>query len=503
MNVLTYLAIGLMTFLILVLYNWTSQSRLRPPPGPRPLPLVGNILSLNFSRMHLTFAKLAEQYGNIFKVSILRQEIVVINDITMLRKALQGEEFVGVFSDRPDNFAAKYMMFDSDIIVGKVNRGAYTLRKMLHKGFKVFGEGVARFEFQVNDELDRLVAELNTQTRKDINICPSLKNSFSNWMSSLITGQKAKPCDSDIIWDFIESMNSLGPTGMNVLLTQLPSLRYLPGLFETLYGNFIKARDRLLHRYYIHEDELNAFSMEEGGLLAALVQMKKEKNQQAGYEIVSDLRGIMIDIFFAGLGTTLTALVNSFALLLKYPECKTKITAEIDRVIGTARSPSLNDRQHMPYTKAFLMEVHRYVTEVPTAVPHVCTRDVIFEGYHIKKDTVIFLNLWFIHHDEKLWHDPWNFRPERFLDSNGELLPVDHNLRKVWIPFSFGRRACPGETLAMTRTFLYLTRILQEFDITPPSSGCIPNVDPRCYQPAALLRVEEHLCKLALRRTLF
>ena len=145
------------------------------------------------------------------------------------------------------------------------------------------------------------------------------------------------------------------------------------------------------------------------------------------------------------------------------------------------------------------MEVNRYATEIPTAVPHVCSKDVIFEGYHIKKGTVLFPNLWFIHHDEKLWHDPWNFRREGFLDSNRELLAVDHNLRKAWVPFSLGRRACPGETLAMTRTFLYLTRILQEFDITPPSSSRIPNADPRWYPPGAVLRVEEFLCKLVPR----
>ena len=502
MDAMTYLALGVMAFLIFVCYNWTAQSSLRTPPGPMPLPLVGNIFSLNFSRMHLTFAKLAQLYGNIFKVSILGQEIVVINNITMLRKALLGEEFVDVFSDRPDNFGAKHIMFDSDIVVGKVNRGVYTLRKLLHKGFKVFGEGVAKFEYQVNGELDRLVTEVNTHLKKDIDICPLLKKSFSNWMSSLITGHSAKHCDSEIIWGFNDTLTRLGTRGTNTLLTQLPILRFMPGKVSTLYRKCIKARDRLLHRfYYIHDDESLALGKDTGGLLAVLMQMKNEKNKQAGYEIVSDLRGITIDIFFAGLDTTLTALVNSFALLLNYPECKSRICSEIDRVIGKARPPSLDDRQHMPYTKAFIMEVHRYTSEVPAAVPHVCTRDVVFEGYHIKKGAILFPNLWFIHHDEKLWHDPWNFRPERFLDSNGELLPADHDLRKAWVPFSLGRRSCPGETLAMTRTFLYLTRILQEFDITPPSSGCIPNVDPRCYPPALILRVEEYLCKIVPRCT--
>ena len=107
MDVLTYLVIGLITFLIMVWYRRTTQSSFRPPPGPRPLPLFGNMFSLNFNRMHLTFAKCAEVYGKIFKVSFLRKEIVVINDVTMIRKALQGEEFVNVFCDRPDIFLKK------------------------------------------------------------------------------------------------------------------------------------------------------------------------------------------------------------------------------------------------------------------------------------------------------------------------------------------------------------------------------------------------------------
>ena len=500
MDVLTYLVIGLITFLIMVWYRRSTQSSLRSPPGPRPLPLFGNMFSLNFNRMHLTFAKCAEVYGKIFKVSFLGKEIVVINDVTMIRKALQGEEFVNVFCDRPDIFLKKYILFDSDITLGNIDQGVGTLRKMLHKGFKVYGEGVARFENQVNDELDRLVSELNTQTRKDIDFCPLMKKSFSNWMSSLITGRKAQHFDAEIIWDFNESLNSLGTRGMSFLMSQLPSLRFLPGRPGTLYRNCIKARDRLLHRfYYSHDDGSHDLRKEAGGLVAALIQMKKDKNHDAGYEVVSDLRGLVIDIFFGGLDTTLAALVNSFALLLKYPECKTKICTEIDRVVGKARPPSLDDKKHMSYTKAFLMEVLRYATIIPNGVPHVCKKDVTFDRYNIKRGTFLFPNLLFIHHDEKLWGDPWNFRPERFLDSNGELLAADHDLRKAWIPFSLGRRACPGEALALTRTFLYLTRILQEFDITPPSSGHIPSVDPRLYPIGAILRVEDYLCNLVPR----
>ena len=75
MDIFIYLAIGLIAFVIMVWHAPTIQSSFRSPPGPSPLPLVGNMFSLNFSRMHLTFAKLAELYGKRFKVSILGKDI--------------------------------------------------------------------------------------------------------------------------------------------------------------------------------------------------------------------------------------------------------------------------------------------------------------------------------------------------------------------------------------------------------------------------------------------
>ena len=57
-------------------------------------------------------------------------------------------------------------------------------------------------------------------------------------------------------------------------------------------------------------------------------------------------------------------------------------------------------------------------------------RDVEFEGYCIPKGSILFGCFWSANHDETIWIDPWNFRPERFLDDKGKLLSVDHKLRK-------------------------------------------------------------------------
>ena len=500
MDVLTSLSICVMFLMALIWYKKTRKTSLCPPPGPWPLPFVGNVLSMDTRRMHLTFYELSQKYGKIFTVSLLGEDIVVINDINMLRKAFLGEEYGDIFDDRPHSFASKYIMFDADLGLGRANKVTFALRKMLHKGLKVFGDGVARFELQVSEELDRLVMEFNTQTGKDFDMCLSLKKSFANWMSTLATGQKAKEYDSKLIWDLNESSIPLFAAGSNAILTRMPIFRLLPGYLGGVYRDSVYYRDRVLQRFFCQNDtEAGMLTDEADGLVDKLLEMQKKLNLRAGYEMVSDLRGLILDIFIAGTDTTYSALVNSFALLLKYPECKKKIMAEVDTIIGNSRRTSLDDRRYMPYTEAFILEVHRYISELPLGLPHRCQKDVVFEGYNIKKGSVVFPNLWFIHHNAKIWHDPWNFRPERFLDATGEILPADHELRQACIPFSIGRRACPGKTLAMTRTFIYLTRIIQEFDIKPPSSGHIPNVDPRYYSPGVVIRVGEYLCQVIPR----
>ena len=500
MEVLTSLAICVMVFIAIMWYKQIRKPSLHPPPGPWPLPFIRNILCINNRKMHLTFYELSQKYGKIFRVSLLGEEIIVINDINMLRKAFLAEEYGSIFADRPHSFISKYILFDADIAFGRANKVTYALRNMLHKGLKVFGDGVARFELQDNEELDRLVMEFNKHTGEDFDLCLSLKKSFANWMSTLITGQKAKECDSRLVWDLNDSGTPLCTAGTNTLLTRLPFLRFLPGYLGRVYRDCVDARDRALQRFfYLNDNEPHVFIEETDGLIGKMLDLQKELNLRAGYEIVSNLRGLILDILFAGTDTTYCALVNSFALLLKNPECKKKIRTEIDTIVGHSRPPSLDDRRYMPYTEAFILEVHRYTSEVPLGLPHMCQKDVSFEDYDIKKDSLVFPNIWFIHHDEKLWHDPWNFRPERFLDATGELLPTDHELRQACILFSIGRRACPGKTLAMTRTFLYLTRILQEFDIEPPSSGYVPNDDPRCYSPGSVIHVGEYLCQVIPR----
>ncbi|NXO88245.1 CP2CP protein, partial [Sitta europaea] len=150
------------------------------------------------------------------------------------------------------------------------------------------------------------------------------------------------------------------------------------------------------------------------------------------------------------------------------------------------------DRTQMPYTDAVVHEIQRFITLVPLSVPHTVTKDTSFRDYIIPKGTTIFPVLSSVLHDSKEFANPHEFNPEHFLNKNGTFKKSDY-----FIPFSAGKRICPGEGLARMEIFLLIATILQNFtlksvvnpeelSITPTLSGT-DNVPP-AYELCAVPR---------------
>ena len=119
------------------------------------------------------------------------------------------------------------------------------------------------------------------------------------------------------------------------------------------------------------------------------------------------------------------------------------------------------------------MEILRFSSIVSTGVPHKALEDVQFHGYTIPKGTTIMYNIRYASRDPKAWGDPDNFRPERFLSSDGKSIVRND----AWIPFSTGKRVCLGETLAKDELFLFLGNLLQQFQVTAPENGTKPDLE--------------------------
>ena len=131
----------------------------------------------------------------------------------------------------------------------------------------------------------------------------------------------------------------------------------------------------------------------------------------------------------------------------------------------------------MPFTQAVILETLRYHSVMPVAIPHVATCDSELQGYHVPAGTIIFPNLWRLHHDERYWENPWEFNPNRWLE-DGNVVPPDHIKKQRLLPFGAGRRQCAGEIFARNRLFILTTMLLQRFKFVPATGHPKPNHDP-------------------------
>ncbi|XP_070204105.1 cytochrome P450 1A2-like isoform X3 [Littorina saxatilis] len=140
---------------------------------------------------------------------------------------------------------------------------------------------------------------------------------------------------------------------------------------------------------------------------------------------------------------------------------QTRMQAEIDAATGP-RLPQLADKPNLPYCEATLYEVMRLSPVAPTSLPHKTMCDTTVGGYDVPKNTLVLVNLWAAMHDPDKWEQPEEFKPERFLDAEGQLSAKQES----WMPFSTGRRSCIGESVVKPELVLILACLLKTLSVS-------------------------------------
>ncbi|XP_077971650.1 cytochrome P450 2C70-like [Styela clava] len=170
------------------------------------------------------------------------------------------------------------------------------------------------------------------------------------------------------------------------------------------------------------------------------------------------------DLFGAGCETSSSTLLCCFLTFLHYPSCQDKIQSQIRDIIGI-QTPSMEHRDFMPYTQAFVEEIFRYCTLAPIGIPRCSPTDVEINGFIVRKDVKVIFNIWGAHNDSNIFEKPEEFRPERFLNDEGMFVRS-----KYVFAFSLGRRNCLGEQLARMEIYLFVVSILQKLSVRHNSS---------------------------------
>ncbi|XP_036590331.1 cytochrome P450 2C23-like [Trichosurus vulpecula] len=431
------------------------------PPGPTPLPFIGNILQLDFKNMTKTFSQLAETYGPIYTLYFGTQRIVVLHGYNIVKEALidQGDIFmargdVPIFED----FAkGKGVIFSHGERWKQIRRfSLMTLRN--------FGMGKRSIEERVQEEAQSLVEELRKTNGHPTDPTFILGCAPCNVICSILFRDRFKYNDKKFLY-LMKLLNEnfhLLNTPWTQLYNFLPAFReYLPGTHKTISKNIEEIKHFISERVKEHQKILDPHNPQDY-LDCFLSKMQQEKdNPQSEFDL-ENLKMTGVDLFSAGTETTSSTLRYGLLLILKHPEVQAKIHEEIDRVIGHNRVASIKDRQDMPYMDAVVHEVQRFVDLVPLNLPHAVTKDIQFQQYVLPKGTTIFPLLSPVLYDSKEFPNPDQFDPQHFLDKNGKFKKSDY-----FMPFSIGKRSCLGEGLARMELFLFFTSILQNFTLKP------------------------------------
>ncbi|XP_075057393.1 cytochrome P450 2K1-like isoform X2 [Mixophyes fleayi] len=431
------------------------------PPGPKPLPFIGNMLMLNTKKPYETFKQLSQKYGSIFSIQIGEEKIVVLTGYETVKDALVNH--ADEFSER-----AKVPLFH-DILKGhgvifSNGENWKVMRRFTLSTLRDFGMGRITIENSISEESDCLVTHINSFKGKPFDNKLIINAAVANIIVSILLSHRFEYEDPKLLRLLnIASENShLVASPKAMLYNAFPSvMRWFSGVYKTCANNVEEMHRFIRETFPAHKKQLDV-NDQRNLIDTFLVKQQEEKPGPELYFTNENLIGLVADLFVAGMETTSTTLRWGLLLMMKHPEIQRKVQSEIENVIGSSE-PQVSHRKDMPYTDAVIHEIQRFGNIVPNNLPHATTQDVTFRGYFLPKGTHIIPLLTSVLYDKDHFEKPEEFYPEHFLDASGKFVK-----NEAFMPFSAGKRSCAGETLAKMELFMFFTRLLQKFTFQAP-----------------------------------
>ncbi|XP_042313998.1 cytochrome P450 2G1-like isoform X2 [Sceloporus undulatus] len=335
------------------------------PPGPTPLPFIGNLLQMKTDDAFKSFLTLKDKYGPVFTVHLGPRRVVVLCGHEAVKEALvdQAEEFSG-----RGELASLDRNFNGFGVALANGERWKQLRRFSLTTLRNFGMGKRSIEVRIQEEAQYLMEEFRKTQGLPFEPTFFLSRTVSNVISSVVFGSR---------FDYED--------------------RTFLSLLHMINESFIEMS----------------------------TPWAQEKGNPSSEFNMKNLVLTTLNLFFAGTETVSSTLRYGFLFLLKHPEVEEKVHQEIDHVIGHHRIPGIEDRMNMPYTDAVIHEIQRLTDIVPLGVPHTVTRDTHFRGYLLPKGTNVFPLLGSVLRDPKYFSNPEKFNPEHFLDENGRFKKND------------------------------------------------------------------------------
>lgn len=468
--------------LLILIYkhtNYQSKKSNSRPPGPRGLPLIGNMHQFDTSNTHLYLFQLSQKYGPIVSLQLGSVPTLVISSATVAKEVFKYHDLC--FSSRPALVGTQKLSYKGlDLAFTPYSDYWRNMRKIctLHlfstKSFQSF--------YPIReDEVAKMVKTIsNTAAEFNIvNVTEIVMTVTSSIVYRTAFGKLYIDDDEDddgynnkmrhkIHWVLTESQACFGNFFVEDFFPLMGSfIDRLCGTWTRLEKSFNKL-DVFYQEVIDKRLDASTVSTQELSVLDILLQMKMDISDFT----FDHIKAVLMDIMLGASETSAAAVIWAMSLLVKNPKKMNKVQQEVRELVGNKGFVDEKDAQQLDYFKAVVKEAMRLHPPVPV-VPRSTMQKCVVSGYEIEAKTRVYVNLYAIGRDPEFWDNPDEFLPERFMNSSIDIKGQDFEL----IPFGVGRRMCPGLTMGMAMTHLVLANLLYHFNWELPPGVEMADID--------------------------
>ncbi|KAL7589549.1 hypothetical protein Lser_V15G41166 [Lactuca serriola] len=467
----------------LVFYKWynssSSSTTKKLPPSPPKLPVIGNLHQLGAS-VHHSFLSLARRYGDsLMLLHIGSVPSLVVSSTEAAREIMKTHDIA--FASRPNTRMFRAISYNlKEITVAPYGeywrqaKSILTLQLLSNKKVQTYN-GLR--EKIIAECVDKITQCFLSNKPADLS---DLFSSLTNDVTCMATfgrtynegeiGRKFKK----VLQEFSEVLGSFYFEDSIPQLAVVDRLRGLSAKVDRVAVDFDEFLQGVVDETIIKVRNNSEKISEDGVETFIEGLLKVQKEDIIGITIDADvIKALLLDAYVAGTDTSSSVLEWAMTELLLHPDNLKKVQDEVRSILHGKEEITDEDLDKMIYLKAVIMETTRLHPPLPILPPRVARHDVNVMGYDIAEGTRVYVNVYAIMRDPKVWEKAEVFLPERFLESSIDF--VRHNFELL--TFGAGRRGCPGRVFAMAINEKVLATVLSKFDWSLPQGVTPKDVD--------------------------
>ncbi|KAK4491034.1 hypothetical protein RD792_001755 [Penstemon davidsonii] len=449
--------------LLLYLLHPFFRNRHNLPPGPPPIPLLGNILQLMTKNPHVTVSNLSKKHGPLISLKLGTRLVVFASSRDSAKEILKthDRDLSGRYAPKAtpidESYLKKFSLLWAADVSAQNWRSIRSCWKEMLFSNSALDFGVCFRERKIAEMVKFLEGKSGDVVEISIVVFVTVYNTLGNiCFSRDMIGLEDEQTGSvwkEIIWRFMECCTT------PVVGDVFPAI----GVDFWLWGPRREARNCLDRMFGVWGDIVRRRREEEGGRGAP-----GNERDFLGFMLENEfsdlqIKYMLLEILPAGTGTVITTIEWAMSELIKNPDAMGKLREELRINPSSIRE---SDISQLAYLNSCIKETLRLHPPI-AFLPHRAKSQCQVMNYTIPEDSLVMVNIWAMGRDPEIWEDPTSFKPERFLNSGLDFKGRDFE----FLPFGAGRRMCPGWPFADKQLHLILASLIRCFNWSLPSNN--------------------------------